>query len=126
MRPGLTWSDHADINVQTTSASGIWVSADHRCIVWCKQLTLALNRILFDLIDKKTKRLSEDKENILQVFKYHLIRRTAGKRFKPDLHPKHQVFDKDGDWKDILKRQYTFKHQTVRNFSYLATTLNSK
>ena len=30
VRPGLTWSDHADINVQTTFASGIWVSADHR------------------------------------------------------------------------------------------------
>jgi glycosylphosphatidylinositol deacylase len=33
VRPGLTWSDHADLNVQTTAASGIWVSADHRCIV---------------------------------------------------------------------------------------------
>ena len=30
VRPGLTWSDHADLNVQTTAASGIWVSADHR------------------------------------------------------------------------------------------------
>ena len=26
--------------------------------------------------------------------------------------PQHQVFDKNGDWRDILKRQYTFKHQT--------------
>ena len=30
VRPGLTWSNHADINIQTTAASGIWVSADHR------------------------------------------------------------------------------------------------
>jgi len=111
VRPGLTWSDHADINVQSTSASGIWVSADHRCIVWCKQLTLALNRVLFDLINKETGQLSQEKEEILQVFNYHLIHRTAGKRFKPNLHPKNQVFDKDGDWKDILKRQYTFKHE---------------
>ena len=67
VRPGLTWSDHADINVQSTSASGIWVSADHRCIVWCKQLTLALNRVLFDLIEKETGQLSQKKEKILQV-----------------------------------------------------------
>ena len=93
VRPGLTWSDHADINVQSTSASGIWVSADHRCIVWCKQLTLALNRVLFDLIEKETGQLSQKKEKILQVFNYHLIHRTAGKRFKPNLHPKNQVFD---------------------------------
>jgi glycosylphosphatidylinositol deacylase len=87
VRPGLTWSDHADLNVQTTAASGIWVSADHRCIVWCKQLTLALNRILFDLIDTESKQLSDDKKKILEVFHYHLIRRTAGKRYRPDLHP---------------------------------------
>ena len=28
------------------------------------------------------------------------------------MHLQHQVFDKDGDWRDILKRQYTFKDQT--------------
>lgn len=108
VRSGLTWSEHAMINVQTTSASGIWVSADHRCIVWCKQLTLALNRALFDLIDAKTKRLSEDREQIQQVFHYHLIHRTGGKRFKPELHPPKQSFDINGVWKDILKRQFTY------------------
>ena len=29
------------------------------------------------------------------------------------MHPQNQVFDKDGDWRDILKRQYTFEHQTL-------------
>ena len=43
--PALTGTKHADINVQTTAASGVWVSADHRCIVWCKQLGTVSNKI---------------------------------------------------------------------------------
>jgi glycosylphosphatidylinositol deacylase len=53
VRSGLTSSSHADVNVISTDASGIWVSADHLCIVWCKQLVLALNRALFDVIGKQ-------------------------------------------------------------------------
>ena len=71
------------------SSKSIWSIKlyNHRCIVWCKQLTLALNRILFDLIDTESKQLSDDKEKILKVFNYHLMQRTAGKRYRPDLHP---------------------------------------
>ena len=50
VRSGLTRAPEADVNVITTDAAGIWVSTDHRCIVWCKQLVMALNRALFDAI----------------------------------------------------------------------------
>ena len=113
VRPGLTWSAYADINIQTTAASGIWVSADHRCIVWCKQLVLALNRALFDLIEEKDKTHTVDKTKRLEVFKYHLVQRTAGKRYHRKLHPEEfSQFDTDGDWKDIGLRQYTFKPES--------------
>ena len=36
---------------------GVWVSPDHRCIVWCKQLVLALSRALFDSIDPQTRQV---------------------------------------------------------------------
>ena len=52
VRSGLTRAAEADVNVITTDAPGIWVSTDHRCIVWCKQLVLALKRALFDSIGK--------------------------------------------------------------------------
>jgi glycosylphosphatidylinositol deacylase len=126
VRAALTRSQYADLNVQTTAASGVWVSADHRCIVWCKQLTLTLNRALFDLIDSEKGQLSTNKASRDQVFKYHLLQRTAGKRFKTDLHPAKQVFDKDGDWKDILKRQFTFIHedQLAKNTYLMIKTLD--
>ena len=119
VRPGLTWSQYADINVQTTAASGIWVSADHRCIVWCKQLVLALNRALFDLIEIEK---PAKKEKRLEVFQYHLVQRTAGKKFHKDLHPVgfSRFADKDGDWKDIGLRQYTFKSKdSLKKNTYL-------
>lgn len=28
----------------------VWTSADHLCIVWCRQLTVKLNRLLFELV----------------------------------------------------------------------------
>ena len=52
VRSGLTKASEADVNVITTDAAGIWVSTDHRCIVWCKQLVMALKRALFDVIGK--------------------------------------------------------------------------
>ena len=118
VRPGLTWSEFADINIQTTAASGIWVSADHRCIVWCKQVVLALNRALFDLVENKVH--VEDKLKRLQVFNYHLVQRTGGKRFRTNLHPVEFSFDKNGDWKDIGLRQYTFKQESpLKRNTYL-------
>ena len=107
--PSLTRSSHADISIQTTAASGVWVSADHRCIVWCKQLVLALNRALFDLIEPETKQIASDKNLRDKVFRYHLVQRTAGKRYKIDLHPESQVFDKEGEWTEITTKQHIFK-----------------
>ena len=39
VRSGLTSDPHADINTVTEAIPGAWVSADHKCIVWCKQVT---------------------------------------------------------------------------------------
>ena len=40
VRSGLTRTPHADVNVVSSAVPGAWVSADHRCIVWCKQVRL--------------------------------------------------------------------------------------
>ena len=50
VRTALTHSSHNDVQVSATDAPGIWVSTDHKCIAWCKQLVLALNRAFFDAV----------------------------------------------------------------------------
>lgn len=51
-----------------------------RCIVWCKQLVLALNRALFDCINPLTHQLTLNKDHRKEVFNYHLLQRTGGNR----------------------------------------------
>ncbi len=119
VHPALTKSDHADVNVQTTAAPGVWVSADHRCIVWCKQLVLSLNRALFDLIDTENNNLITDKAKRDTVFKYHLLHRSAGKRFREDLHPPRPKFDREAEWRDINARQHTYMEKEVEKNTYL-------
>jgi glycosylphosphatidylinositol deacylase len=58
VRSDLTSLALADVSVISTDMPGVWVSADHRCVVWCKQLVLALNRALFDVIDGKTRQVN--------------------------------------------------------------------
>ncbi|XP_076818122.1 GPI inositol-deacylase-like [Clavelina lepadiformis] len=43
-----------------TAVPTVHVSTDHQCIVWCKQLVLVTARFLFDIVDPKTKQVTED------------------------------------------------------------------
>jgi glycosylphosphatidylinositol deacylase len=116
VRSSLTHSPHADVNVISTASPGTWVSTDHRCIAWCKQLVLALNRALFDSVDRAKNDITGDADHRRQVFRYHMLDRSRGKRFKKPLSataPKKQTFDKDGFWSDSLKRQFVFERKKV-------------
>jgi glycosylphosphatidylinositol deacylase len=114
VRAGLTQDRQADININTHAASSVWVSTDHQCIVWCKQLVLTLNRALFDMIGPLTKQISMDKKLRKDILHYHLVHRSAGKEYQPEkLHPPSITFDKNGYWSDILKRQFTFSKGNV-------------
>ncbi|XP_054284020.1 GPI inositol-deacylase-like [Macrosteles quadrilineatus] len=87
VRSGLTLTDHADISALTTAVSEVWMSVDHLCILWCKQLVLVLVRSLFDCVDLQTLQISRDHQHRVDVFKYHLLERSAGKRFHDSIHP---------------------------------------
>ncbi|KOB69147.1 GPI inositol-deacylase [Operophtera brumata] len=45
-------------DVLTTAVPGAWVSPDHVCIVWCKQMVMAINRYLFSLVDPQTQQIA--------------------------------------------------------------------
>ena len=59
--------------LQSTGVPSVWVSTDHLCIVWCKQLVLVLARALFDIVDPVTRQISTDYNFRNQVFHYHFI-----------------------------------------------------
>ena len=51
----------------------VWLSTDHRCIVWCKQLVLAIVRALIDLVDDSKYKVVDNATERLDVLRYHLF-----------------------------------------------------
>lgn len=121
VRSGLTSSPYADVNAVTTDSPGTWVSTDHRCIAWCKQLVLSLNRALYDCVDKTDRQITKSSAYRRDVFSYHLVKRSGGKKYVDEetRHPKQIVFDKDGFWSDGMKRQFSFVREKVSENSHL-------
>ena len=61
------------ISKLTTTIPYVWRSVDHRCMAWCKEFVLVLNRALFKLIDKETHQIFENREKRENIFNYYLI-----------------------------------------------------
>ena len=69
--------------------------------------------------DGKTGQISTDVKHRRDVFKYHLLDRRGGKKYRGVSKPETLKFDKDGFWTDVLKRQFTFSRESVATNSYI-------
>ena len=79
VRTGLAninkWKDlspAAIISSYTPSLPYVWRSIDHRCMSWCKELVLATNRALFDIVDRETMQITNSRDDRERVFKFYL------------------------------------------------------
>lgn len=70
-----------DLSILTTAINDVWAPADHLSIVWCRQLTVKLNQILFDLIDPKQRVFWNSSQRRQEVIDYHVRRRHFGRIF---------------------------------------------
>ncbi|XP_042192093.1 GPI inositol-deacylase isoform X2 [Callorhinchus milii] len=64
--PSLDAYNHT-LNVVTSAVPMAWLSTDHLCIVWCKELVLATIRAFFDLIDPRTHQITTDPSQRMSV-----------------------------------------------------------
>ncbi|XP_029650604.1 GPI inositol-deacylase isoform X2 [Octopus sinensis] len=55
------------ISTVTTSIPNAWVSTDHLCTVWCRQIVLIINRALFDMVDRNTNQITSNADFRLKV-----------------------------------------------------------
>ncbi|KAL3877296.1 hypothetical protein ACJMK2_035026 [Sinanodonta woodiana] len=86
VRQGLTsLNDIVDssrsVSTCTMSVPRAWVSTDHQCAVWCRQMVLATERSLFNIVDKDTKQISTDPEFRMSVFKHHFLTNPTSTNF---------------------------------------------
>nr|XP_054763869.1 GPI inositol-deacylase-like [Lytechinus pictus] len=72
------------LSVVVGSIPRVWLSTDHRCIVWCKELVLATNRALFDMVDKLTKQMSVNPDYRMKVLNHHFVSHDGQSSYTPN------------------------------------------
>ncbi|CAG0912972.1 unnamed protein product [Notodromas monacha] len=115
--------DDSFISTVSTSIPDVWVGTDHLCIVWCKQLVLALSRAIFDIADFGFKRISTDPSLTRQILNYHLKKRSGGKKFWSTSHPPEITMDKEAYWWELIKKRWSFTWEDFPKKTYVAVPL---
>ncbi|CAG2114631.1 unnamed protein product, partial [Medioppia subpectinata] len=116
--------DHPnDLTVVSTAIDDVWVSTDHLCIVWCKQLTLKITRLLFDLTDKKSLKLVDNIADRNRIIRYHFMERTLGKNFPGFLIPEYITLAPTGEWTENYERIIKFTKPKVLQPNYMLLPL---
>ncbi|XP_014242271.1 GPI inositol-deacylase isoform X2 [Cimex lectularius] len=91
VRTNLTVTPHADISVVTSLIPEVWLSVDHLCILWCRELIIVIVRSLFDSVDLKTKQITDDVALRKDIFEYHFLERSGSKRFHSARYPSEVI-----------------------------------
>lgn len=66
-------SDRFYCFLQSTAVPTVWLSTDHVCSVWCKELVFVIVRSLFDIVNLTTKQVSANVQERNSVFRYHML-----------------------------------------------------
>lgn len=69
------------LSIVATSIPKTWVSIDHLCLCWCKQLVLVANRALFDIVDPSTHQITSNATYRMGVFHHHFVSNPGTKKF---------------------------------------------
>ena len=75
-------------SVITTAIPKVWVSTDHLCIVWCKQLVLAITRTLIDMVDLEKSKIYTARNKRIAALKYHLVSSFSSRNSLRDVNAK--------------------------------------
>ena len=75
VRSGLTRlpKSYRRLSMVSTALAHVWVTVDHNCLVWCKQMVINFNRALFQLIDANTHQLVINLDYRVQHWKRWLL-----------------------------------------------------
>ncbi|XP_022125141.2 GPI inositol-deacylase [Pieris rapae] len=118
---GLTSSNVSNINTLASAIPGVWVSPDHISMVWCKQLVLAINRYLFDIIDTRTDQITDNYEHIqVKSLQYFVANRsmTLSEKSRANVNMISDAF-----WYEDNRRIYQISRPEIDRTTYLMIRL---
>ncbi|GCC28740.1 hypothetical protein chiPu_0007174 [Chiloscyllium punctatum] len=95
------------LNVVTSAVPRAWLSTDHLCIVWCKELVLATVRAFFDLVDHQTNQITSDLEKRISVLHHHFVNYSE-KYSEDNLESSVEFSDSSATWSVINTYTWTY------------------
>lgn len=63
---GVSWTDSPHFTASMSTLPGVWVGADHQCIVWCNQLVIRLASQIVTVVNRKDKKAFDSDGNPLE------------------------------------------------------------
>uniref|UniRef100_S4R858 GPI inositol-deacylase n=1 Tax=Petromyzon marinus TaxID=7757 RepID=S4R858_PETMA len=123
VRAGLTSlnglaDEHNTISVTAMAVPKTWISTDHQAIVWCKELVLATVRALFDMVDSKTRQITDDAEKRLAILRHHFVQH-PGLSFSHERRPAAS-FQARAAWVFVQEPHWTLQKAKGYKTSYFA------
>ncbi|GFO02308.1 GPI inositol-deacylase-like [Plakobranchus ocellatus] len=118
---GIVAEDRA-VSASTTAVPKSWVSTDHRCAVWCRQMVLLTQRALFDIVDSSTKQISQDADLRMKVFQHHFLSYNALPSYLTHANSTIKL-DPKAQWEVKSERSWTFMSRKIAGTSYIAVPL---
>uniref|UniRef100_A0AAR5PCQ5 GPI inositol-deacylase n=1 Tax=Dendroctonus ponderosae TaxID=77166 RepID=A0AAR5PCQ5_DENPD len=103
---------NGSINVVSTNVARCWVESNHVQILWCKQLVLAINRALFNCIDRNTHQVSTNSSFVTNVFRHHLVHNSGTMHHIGSNKSLLVKIDYTGEWIEDIRKQYTADFKT--------------
>ncbi|XP_072117728.1 GPI inositol-deacylase isoform X1 [Mobula birostris] len=95
------------LSVVTSAVPRAWLSTDHLCIVWCKELVLATVRAFFDLVDHHTNQITMDLQKRMSVLHHHFVSYSE-KDFEDNLEPSVSFSGSGTTWREIKTYKWTY------------------
>ncbi|KAH3871259.1 hypothetical protein DPMN_034454, partial [Dreissena polymorpha] len=123
VRGGLTPLDgitdeERGISSSTTHIPKAWVSTDHRCIVWCKQVVLAFVRSMFDIVREDTHVVSDDIAYRMHVFRHHFVQNPGS--IGHVTHWPDTLTLQPGQWSEVNSKLHRWRKDKVDEMTYLS------
>ncbi|XP_013169159.1 PREDICTED: GPI inositol-deacylase isoform X2 [Papilio xuthus] len=110
------------LNALTTSVPGVWVSPDHVSMVWCKQLVMAINRYLFDIVDTNTMQITENSQLLMakasQYFEANRSMTLDQNKVRSEV-----ILPADAFWYEDNRRIYQINRPDIDKLTFLMIRL---
>ncbi|XP_060063451.1 GPI inositol-deacylase-like [Ylistrum balloti] len=110
------------VYTSTMSVPNAWVSTDHLCAVWCRQMVLATTRALFDIIDPKTSQVSTDKTLRMNVFRHHFLSHSGTLQYTKQFQ-REITLNSAIKWVEKTEKLWEFARAKVHKTHYIAVPI---